>query len=96
MTCTGITCNQGRQPCRDGCHKPRHSCAELGVCQGRNPPCSTNCLPILRTENSDDSSPHGEPWDWVDDLLIGTRWALAGAAIAAIVVLLVARAAGAI
>lgn len=77
MTCTGITCNQGRNTCRDGCHQPRRTCAELGVCQGRNPPCSDACenpaivpggLPAMRliTENSDGSSPHEETRDLIE------------------------------
>jgi len=39
MSCTGISCNQGRVPCQDGCHKRQRTCAELGVCQGRTPAC---------------------------------------------------------
>ena len=81
MTCTGTTCNQGRAQCRDGCHKPQRTCAELGVCQGRTPPCSQDCLPILHTRNSDDTSPHGEPFDWIGDLWFATKWTLIGAAI---------------
>ena len=82
MTCLGTTCNQGRQPCRDGCHKPRRTCAELGVCQGRNPPCPDACenpaivpgsLPAMRliTESSDGSSPHLETRDLIDLALDG-------------------------
>ena len=77
MTCTGTgSCNQGREPCRDGCHKPQRTCAELGVCQGRTPPCSDACenpaivpggLPAMRliTENSDGTSPHEETRDLI-------------------------------
>ena len=43
MTCTDISCNQGREPCRDGCHKRQRTCTELGVCQGRTPPCLDAC-----------------------------------------------------
>ena len=66
MTCTGTSCNQGREPCRDGCDKPRRTCAELGVCRGRTPPCSEGCLPILRQRNSDGSDPHAETKDLID------------------------------
>ena len=93
MTCTGTTCNQGREPCRDGCHKPRRTCAELGVCQGRTPPCSDACenpaivpggLPAMRliTENSDGTSPHEETRDLIElalDALLA--FALVGALI---------------
>ena len=71
MTCTGTSCNQGREPCRDGCNKPRRSCAELGVCRGRTPPCSEDCLPILRQRNSDGSDPHAETKDLIDMALDG-------------------------
>ena len=43
MSCTGISCDQGRAPCQDGCHKRQRTCAELGVCQGRNPACHGDC-----------------------------------------------------
>lgn len=69
MTCTGITCNQGRNTCRDGCHQPRRTCAELGVFQGRTPPCSDACEnPAMRliTENSDGTSPHEETRDLIE------------------------------
>lgn len=59
------TSQQGRLPCT--CAKPRRSCAELGVCQGRNPPCSDAChnpasvpggLPAMRLNL--DASPYAE------------------------------------
>jgi hypothetical protein len=82
MSCTGITCNQGRVPGQDGCHKRQRTCAELGVCQGRTPACSDDCenplivpggLPAMRliTENSDGSSPHAEARDLIDIALDG-------------------------
>ena len=67
MTCTGTgSCNQGRAECRDGCHKPRRTCAELGVCQNRTPPCGDDCLPILHQHNSDGTSPHDETRDLIE------------------------------
>jgi hypothetical protein len=65
MTCTGTTCNQGRKPCRDGCHKSARTCAELGVCQNRTPPCSADCQPALRQRATNQVN---SPWDWIDDL----------------------------
>ena len=73
MTCTGTgSCNQGRTPCTDGCNKPRRTCAELGVCQGRTPPCDESCLPILN--NSDNTNPHAETRDLVE---LALDWLLA-------------------
>ena len=82
MTYTGTSCNQGRTECRDGCHSPKRTCAELGVCQGRTPPCSDACenpaivpggLPAMRliTDNSDGSDPYGEARSLIDALLDG-------------------------
>ena len=82
MTCTGTTCNQGRAECRDGCNKPKRTCAELGVCQNRTPPCSDACenpaivpggLPAMRliTDNSDGTSPHDETRDLIELALDG-------------------------
>ena len=85
MTCTGTTCNQGRAPCRDGCHKPRRTCAELGVCQGRTPPCSDDCEnPAMRliTDNSDGTSPHEGTRDLIELALdAALAFALIGALI---------------
>lgn len=93
MTCTGTSCNQGREPCRDGCNKPRRSCAELGVRQGRNPPCSDACenpaivpggLPAMRlnTDNSDGSDPHAETSDLV---YLALDFALAALAVGCVI-----------
>lgn len=73
MACTGITCNQGRAGCDLTCEnsKPRRTCAELGVCQNRTPPCRDDCLPILHQRNSDGTDPEqasNHPWDCIDDL----------------------------
>lgn len=44
MTCQGLSCAQGRQPCTTPhtCNPPAapRSCATIGVCQGRTPPCA--------------------------------------------------------
>ncbi len=71
MACTGISCNQGRAGCDPTCEnsKPRRSCAVLGVCQGRTPPCSDACEnPAMRlnTDNSDGSDPYGEARELID------------------------------
>lgn len=82
MTCAGTgSCNQGRSQCRDGC-KPKRTCAELGVCQNRTPPCAADCLPAL--SRSSHESPVVGPWDWIDELL--DRGALVMAAIAIVAV----------
>ena len=85
MNCQG-DCNQGRRLCVTpeacGLAKPRRTCAELGVCQGRTPPCSDACenpaivpggLPAMRlhTENSDGSNPHAETRDLIELALDG-------------------------
>lgn len=73
MTHDCYTDQQGRLPCTCA---PVRTCAELGVCQGRTPPCRDECenpaiylggLQSMRlnTENSDGSSPHGDPFDWI-------------------------------
>jgi len=65
MTHDCYTDQQGRLPCTCA---PVRTCAELGVCQGRTPPCRDECenpaiylggLQSMRlnTENSDGSSP---------------------------------------
>lgn len=86
MTCTGTTCNQGRAPCSDGCNKPRRTCAELGVCQNRTPPCDATCLPILSRRNRDDLESN-HPWDWIDNLSCPADRALLVFCAAAIVVI---------
>lgn len=62
MTCTGISCNQGRAPCQDGCHKRHRTCAELGVCQGRTPACLDDCHPVRGAHVDTNAMPPGEIW----------------------------------
>lgn len=78
MACNGASCRQGRAPCEDGCSKPKRTCAELGVCQNRTPPCGADCLPILHQHNSDGTDPESgdHPWDWIDDLWTATKLTL--------------------
>lgn len=57
-----ITNEQGRRAC--SC-PPRRTCAELGVCQNRTPPCSADCQPALRQRATNQVN---SPWDWIDDL----------------------------
>ena len=62
--------------------KPQRTCAELGVCQNRTPPCGDDCLPILHQHNSDGTSPHEETRDLIElalDALLA--FALVGALI---------------
>jgi len=84
MSCTGISCNQGRAPCTDGCHKPQRTCAELGVCQGRTPACRGDCHPPADRVDTDQLPPGGfwiapgvidfepppEPWSWLEISLL--------------------------
>lgn len=90
MACTGITCRQGRAGCDPNCEnsKPRRTCAELGACQNRTPPCRDDCLPILHQRNSDGTDPEhasNQPWDWIVDLAYPIDRALLIAVAAAIV-----------
>ena len=54
MSCQNILCNQGRSCTCQPTARRQRTCAELGVCQGRTPPCSGACAspPIV---------PHGLP-----------------------------------
>lgn len=94
MSCTGISCNQGREPCRDGCNRPRFTCAELGVCQGRTPACSSACHAQTRVDTDHlppggfwiapgvaDFEPAPEPLTWLEKSLI----AIAGTGVIAFV-----------
>ena len=65
MSCTGLSCNQGRAPCRDGCqggHKHQRTCDELGVCQGRNPACHGDCHQPPGAHIDTDQLPPGGFW----------------------------------
>lgn len=87
MSCTGITCNHGRAGCEPGCdnHAPtarrERSCAELGVCQSRTPPCSGDCHRSIDTSamrpgelwfvpGFTDEPPPPEPLTWLQVALI--------------------------
>lgn len=56
MTCQGISCAQGRQPCTTphacGLKPLPRSCASLGVCQGRTPPCAGCSQPDLHSQTA--------------------------------------------
>lgn len=66
MSCTGLSCNQGRAPCRDGCHggspTRQRTCDELGVCQGRHPSCHDDCHQVPGAHVDTATVPPGEVW----------------------------------
>lgn len=85
-----ITDEQGKLPC--AC-RPLRTCVDLGVCQGRHPPCSDArhsppIVPIglqvtrLITSNSSYYSSNGSPWAWIDSFAIRFRWVALPAALA--------------
>ena len=62
MSCTGLSCNQGRAPCQYGCHNRQRTSDELGVCQGRNPACRGDCHQVPGAHVDTASMPPGEIW----------------------------------
>ena len=90
MSCDNIFCNQGRNCTCAPTARRQRTCAELGVCQGRNPACHGDChqppgahvgtatVPpgeVWFVHGAVDDTPAPEPLSWLEVALI----AMAGA-----------------